>query len=120
MSDSESTVPETAVASTPTPPRHSRLRGLFSGILSPILAILTAFLVSAIILLLAGFNPVNAFTTLIRGSFGDLRVISEVLLQATPLILIGVGLAVAFRSNIWNIGAEGQFYTGAEFISSQW
>lgn len=106
MSDSE-------LSDIPSAPRQSKLRGILSGILSPVLAILSAFLVSAIILLLAGFDPVIAFTTLIEGSFGDMRVISEVLLQATPLILIGVGLAVAFRSNIWNIGAEGQFYAGA-------
>ncbi len=106
MSDSE-------LSDIPSPPRQSKLRGILSGILSPILAILTAFLVSAIILLLAGFDPINAFETLLEGSFGDVRVITEVLLQATPLILIGVGLAVAFRSNIWNIGAEGQFYAGA-------
>ena len=83
------------------------------GILSPVGAIFVALMFSGLILLLSGFDPVNAFTTLLNGAFGDMRVISEVLLQATPLILIGSGLAVAFRCNMWNIGAEGQFYAGA-------
>ena len=95
-----------------TSPKASRLRKALWNIGTPIAAILIAFLVSGLILLLAGFNPINAFATLIAGSFGDLRVISEVLLQATPLIIIGAGLTVAFRANIWNIGAEGQFYAG--------
>lgn len=93
--------------------RGSRLLGLLWGLLGPLAAIVVALLLSGVALLLAGFDPVNAFLTLLRGAFGDLRVITEVLLQATPLILIGTGLAVAFRCNIWNIGAEGQFYAGA-------
>ncbi|RME84114.1 MAG: ABC transporter permease [Caldilineae bacterium] len=90
-----------------------RWQVLLWSTLGPIAAILAAFVVSGLMLLVAGFDPLFAFATLLRGAFGDLRVISEVLLQATPLMLIGVGLAVAFRSNIWNIGAEGQFYAGA-------
>ena len=41
------------------------------------------------------------------------RQISELLLKATPLIVIALGLAVCYRSNVWNIGAEGQLYLGA-------
>ena len=48
-----------------------------------------------------------------KGAFADLRTITELLIKATPLILIAAGLAVAFRASIWNIGAEGQFYAGA-------
>lgn len=91
---------------------QGRLTKILWSIGAPIAAILIAFLISGIILLLAGFDPIDAFTTLIEGSFGDLRVITEVLLQATPLIIIGAGLTIAFRANIWNIGAEGQFYAG--------
>jgi simple sugar transport system permease protein len=45
--------------------------------------------------------------------FQDVRSVSDMLLMATPLILIGIGLCVAFRCSICNIGAEGQFYAGA-------
>ena len=50
---------------------------------------------------------------MVLGAVSDKRSIAEVLLKATPLILIGVGLCVAFRCSIWNIGAEGQLYAGA-------
>jgi len=76
-------------------------------------AILVALAVSALLLLLAGFNPLEAYKVMWSGAFRDVRTFTEVLLKATPLILIGVGLAVAFRCSIWNIGAEGQFYCGA-------
>lgn len=84
-----------------------------AAVISPIAAIVLALSISALLLLAAGFNPARAFTVMWQGAFGDLRTITEVLIKATPLILIGSGLAVAFRCSIWNIGAEGQFYAGA-------
>ncbi|MDR3573535.1 MAG: ABC transporter permease [Anaerolineaceae bacterium] len=89
------------------------MRNFIRGVLTPIAAILAALAVSAIILLAAGYNPVTSFAAMWHGAFGDLRTFTEVLIYATPLILIGSGLAVAFRCSIWNIGAEGQFYAGA-------
>jgi simple sugar transport system permease protein len=83
------------------------------GILQPIAAIAVALLASGVILLLAGYNPLEAFQVMWEGAFGDTRAITEVLLNATPLILIGAGLTVAFRCSMWNIGAEGQLYAGA-------
>ena len=52
------------------------------------------------------------------GIFGSERNFAEVLLKATPLIMIGAGLAVSFRAGVWNIGAEGQFYAGG--IATAW
>ena len=89
------------------------LRSFTRNILVPIAAILVALLVSALILLAAGFNPIISYGAMWQGAFGDLRTFTEVLIKATPLILIASGLAVAFRCSIWNIGAEGQFYAGA-------
>lgn len=112
-SGTQTAVPESAALTAVLPAQKpSRLKKILWSVGAPIAAILIAFLVSGIILLLAGFNPIDAFATLLDGAFGDLRVITEVLLQATPLIIIGAGLTVAFRANIWNIGAEGQFYAG--------
>lgn len=88
------------------------LRSLWPLVRS-VAAILLALLVSALILLAAGYNPLLAFRVMWDGAFSDVRTFTEVLLKATPLILIGVGLAVAFRCSMWNIGAEGQFYAGA-------
>ncbi|MDQ1901053.1 hypothetical protein RAH32_11425 [Paracoccus sp. WLY502] len=50
---------------------------------------------------------------MILGVFQDFRSVTEILLKAVPLILIGAGLCVAFRCSMWNIGAEGQLYVGA-------
>jgi len=83
------------------------------NILTPVAAIALALVVSGIILLAAGYNPIAAYVAMWTGAFSDLRTFTEVLIKATPLILIASGLAVAFRCNIWNIGAEGQFYLGA-------
>lgn len=83
------------------------------GVLSPLAAIVLALAISAILLVAAGYSPARAYAVMWQGAFGDLRTITEVLIKATPLILIGSGLAVAFRCSIWNIGAEGQFYAGA-------
>ncbi len=90
-----------------------RARRVVSAVLTPLAAILVALLVSALILLLTGYDPVLAFTSMWKGAFADTRTITELLIKATPLILIAAGLSVAFRASIWNIGAEGQFYAGA-------
>ena len=87
--------------------------GIVSTVFTPLAAIAAALLVSALILLLSGYDPVTAYAAMWKGAFADLRTISELLIKATPLILIAAGLAVAFRASIWNIGAEGQFYAGA-------
>ncbi len=79
----------------------------------PIAAVVLALAVSALILRINGFAASDVVNFMVLGAFQDKRSVAEVLLKATPLILIGVGLCVAFRCSIWNIGAEGQLYAGA-------
>lgn len=79
----------------------------------PGLAILAGLAVGAVLLAVTGYDVIKAYTALLEGIFGSTRNIGEALLRATPLILIGAGIALAFRCGIWNIGAEGQFYLGA-------
>lgn len=79
----------------------------------PAAAVLVALILGAILLSLNGFNGWDVFTVMIVGVLQDTRSIAEILLKSIPLILIGVGLCVAFRCSIWNIGAEGQLYAGA-------
>jgi simple sugar transport system permease protein len=86
---------------------------LLRSMLPPVVAVLVALLAGAVLLAVTGFNPLDIFTVMVSGVFQDVRSIAEMLLKATPLILIGVGLCVSFRCSIWNIGAEGQFYAGA-------
>ncbi len=111
MTDSPS--PSTSEVDSVHPKGMSRIFRSVLGITLPIAAIVIALVISGVILLVAGYDPVQAFEAMWSGAFGDIRSISEVLLNATPLIMIGAGLTVAFRCSMWNIGAEGQFYVGA-------
>ncbi len=80
---------------------------------APVLGGLVALLLSSGLILLSGANPFEACQVLILGAFGGSRQITETILKATPLLLIGLGLTVAFRAKVWNIGAEGQYHIGA-------
>jgi simple sugar transport system permease protein len=79
---------------------------------SPLLALLLTALVAAIILAAIGQDPLAGLRVLFLEPLTGRRQISEVLLKATPLIVIALGLAVCYRANVWNIGAEGQFLMG--------
>ena len=76
-------------------------------------AIGLALLVSAILILVAGENPLEAYPALIRGAFSDSFAWGNTLARTTPLIFTGLAVAFAFRCNLLNIGAEGQLYMGA-------
>ena len=80
-------------------------------------AIVIAFLISALILLLIGGDPIRTFGYFFNAAFGSWGALSDVVVKATPLLLIGLGCGLAFRMRLWNIGAEGQFYIGAFFAS---
>jgi len=72
-----------------------------------------AFAVSALFLLLAGQDPLRAAFVMIGGALGSLDAAYEVLTRTIPLAILGLGIAVAFRANVYNIGADGQFMLGA-------
>jgi simple sugar transport system permease protein len=76
-------------------------------------AVVVAFVISGIVLWVAGGEPIPTFIHILRSSFGSLGVLSDTLVKATPLILTGLACALAFRMRLWNIGAEGQFLMGA-------
>lgn len=86
---------------------------IFREILSPLIAVIAAFIVGGIIVLLIGDNPFQTFALLIGNSFGSLNDIGYTLFIATPLIFTGLAVAVAFRCGLLNIGAEGQLYVAA-------
>lgn len=69
----------------------------------------------SLIFLMVGVNPLFAIHKIFAGSFGSLYGLRETVTKAIPLILIGCGLAVAFRAKFWNIGAESQLLMGAIF-----
>jgi general nucleoside transport system permease protein len=79
----------------------------------PAVAIGVGLLLGAVVLLLMGAHPGDAYQEMARGAFGSVYGLSETLVKATPLLLTGLGVGVAFRAGVWNIGAEGQLYMGA-------
>ena len=92
------------------------LERLFDSLL-PFLAVLGAFLIGAVILLLQGVNPLEAYRAMIVGAFGSKNGLADTLVKATPLLLVGLGIAIAFRGGVINIGAEGQLIVGALFTT---
>jgi len=78
-----------------------------------LLSLLGAFACGALILALAGYDPLEAYSALLVGSFGSKNAIANTLAKSTPLIFTGLAVAVAFRGGLFNIGAEGQLYMGA-------
>ena len=84
-----------------------------SNLLIPILAILGAFLISGLMIIAWGSNPLEAYTALWSGAFGSLASIATTLTRLTPLIFTGLAVTYGYRSGFFNIGAEGQLYLGA-------
>ena len=78
-------------------------------------SLIAGLLAISLIFLTCGVNPLFAIIKIFSGSFGSLYGIKETVTKAIPLILIGGGLAVAFRGKFWNIGAESQLLMGAIF-----
>jgi general nucleoside transport system permease protein len=82
-------------------------------ILSPLIAVVAAFIVGGLIIAILGDNPFEAYGLLLSSSFGSVKDIGWTLHYATPLIFTGLAVAVAFRCGLLNIGAEGQLYVAA-------
>jgi general nucleoside transport system permease protein len=80
---------------------------------SPLIALVLTLLLAGALFAALGKDPVQGLAVFFVEPLRNLRSISEVLLKATPLILCALGLAVCYRCNVWNIGAEGQFLLGA-------
>ncbi len=78
-----------------------------------VIAGLIGIAIGAVIMLVYGYDPVAAYISLFRGSFGSIYSWAESLANATPLILTALTFAVAMRGGLFNIGAEGQLYIGA-------
>lgn len=82
-------------------------------ILIPVGAMIVALLAGAVVLLLLGADPVHAYAELVGGAWGDVSGLTQSLVKATPLLLVGLGVVIAFRASVINIGGEGQIIAGA-------
>lgn len=76
------------------------------------LALVVALLLGAVMMLALGANPLTGYSALLKGAFGGSYALSATAVQAIPLLLVGVGICIAFRANVFNIGGEGQIAMG--------
>ena len=84
----------------------------FWGYGSPFLALLVTILVGVLLFELLGADPVRGIRMFLWEPISSTYQLGELMVKATPLLLIALGLALCFRSNVWNIGAEGQYIMG--------
>jgi simple sugar transport system permease protein len=92
--------------------RYPRVWRAFD-ILLPFLATLAALGVGAVLLMVFDANPIVAYGALLDGAFGSTNAVADTLVKATPLLLVALGICIAFRGGVINIGGEGQLVLGA-------
>jgi len=89
------------------------LRGVAPRAFTFLIVIVVALAVTAVLITIFGLNAGEVYRTLFSGAFGSTTAIGQSLNRANPLLLCSLGLILAYRCGIWNIGAEGQLYIGA-------
>lgn len=82
-------------------------------VLLTLFSVFLGIVVGALVLLVAGYNPLEAYAQLFRGVFSNPKYISWAIIRSTPIILTGISVAFAMRTGLFNIGAEGQFVMGS-------
>jgi ABC-type uncharacterized transport system permease subunit len=83
------------------------------GLLIPVCAVLAALLLGAVMLGALGANPIKGYGTMISAAFGNPDGLANTAVKSIPLLLVGVGICIAFRASVINIGGEGQMVMGA-------
>jgi general nucleoside transport system permease protein len=86
---------------------------MMRAVLGPLIGAAVGLVAGALIIAASGADPLAAYAALARGALGGPRPLTETALKATPIVIMGLGLVVAFRCRIWNIGGEGQYFAGA-------
>jgi len=87
-------------------------------VLASIVAVFMALALGSILIVMAGANPLVAYRALFYGAFGSVHNLAETVVKAVPLLLVGLGITIAYRCKVWNIGGEGQLIVGA--IAATW
>lgn len=87
-------------------------------LLAPAASILISLLGGALLLVACGADPLRAYAAMVYGAFGSAANLTDTLIKAIPLMLTGLGVAVAFRMRFWNIGAAGQLALGG--VAASW
>ncbi|MCP4087321.1 MAG: ABC transporter permease [Actinomycetia bacterium] len=107
------TPPEPDTGPSPETGGLGRMARSMSGLVVPVAAVAAALAVGAIMLLALGANPLTAYGALISGSLGGVDELADTAIKSMPLMLVGVGICIAFRAGVINIGGEGQIIAGA-------
>lgn len=91
-----------------------KLRKIFTldSVILPLVAIVLGLLVGAVVMLIGGYNPIVAYSALLQRVVGNPYDFGETIRQITPLMFTGLAVAFAFRSGMFNIGADGQVLIG--------
>lgn len=97
---------------------YKKLDKILGVLLDPLIAIVFALTVGAVIIKVMGGDVIYAYQSLWSGAFGNIRSIGQTLISTTPYIFTGLAFAFTFRCGLFNIGTEGQFYAGA--IAGAW
>lgn len=97
----------------------NKQRIVFIGkkMIHPAIALLTAFAVTSMIILLIGYSPLNILGSIFKGAFGNANALLGTLFRMTPILMTGLAFTVAIRAGLINIGIEGQLCAGA-FIAT--
>ncbi len=114
--DTPAAAPSVEPAGTPrVPGLAARVlhRTASGGVLVPVLAVLAALALGSLLILFEGQNPLRVYWAIVEGVTVQNRGYSNTATAATPLILIGLGYAVAYRARVFTIGGEGQYLVGA-------
>ena len=78
-----------------------------------LIALILALLVASVLLLALNANPLEAYDFMLQGAAGSENALAETLVKATPILFVGIGITIAFRGGMINIGGEGQMIAGA-------
>ena len=88
------------------------------NILVPVISVIAGFIVGAIIMLIWSYNPFQAYSSMFSSALGNMNGIGETIREATPLIFIAIGFAIASKAGFFNIGLPGQAQAG--WLTSIW
>jgi simple sugar transport system permease protein len=90
-----------------------RRRSMLAAVLVPLVSIISALIIGAVLIAIEGTNPLSAYGEVVRSVLWGSNGLSYTFVAATPLMVIGLGLSIAYRAGAFTIGAEGQYLIGA-------
>ena len=97
----------------------NRVKETLRGLVQPLLAVVIGLLAGAVAILVVGGNVFETYAEMWKGAFGNFYFFTNTLARSTPIILAGLGVALAFRAGFFNMGAEGQMILGGSVQRSQ-